>query len=53
MVLIEAVRHLAPRLFAVNPHPLVVELAAEAGLELLWSAVGSTRDLPTCTRPGR
>ncbi len=35
MVLIEAVRHLAPRLFAVNPHPLVVELAAEAGLELL------------------
>ncbi len=35
MVLIEAVRHLRPRLFAVNPHPLVVELAAEAGLELL------------------
>jgi hypothetical protein len=35
MVLIEAVRHLHPRLFAVNPHPLVVELAAQAGLELL------------------
>jgi UDP-N-acetyl-alpha-D-muramoyl-L-alanyl-L-glutamate epimerase len=35
MVLIEAVRHLAPRLFAVNPHPLVVALAAEAGLDLL------------------
>lgn len=35
MVLIEAVRHLGPRLFAVNPHPLVVDLAAEAGLELL------------------
>ncbi len=35
MVLIEAVRHLGPRLFAVNPHPLVVELAAGAGLELL------------------
>jgi hypothetical protein len=35
MVLIEAVRHLGPRLFAVNPHPLVHELAAEAGLELL------------------
>ena len=35
MVLVEAVRRLAPRLFAVNPHPLVVELAAEAGLELL------------------
>ncbi len=35
MVLIESVRHLGPRLFAVNPHPLVVELAAEAGLELL------------------
>jgi hypothetical protein len=35
MVLIEAVRPLGPRLFAVNPHPLVRELAAEAGLELL------------------
>ena len=35
MVLIEAVRHLRPRLLAVNPHPLVVELAEEAGLELL------------------
>ncbi len=35
MVLIEAVRHLRPRLFAVNPHPLVVELADRAGLELL------------------
>ena len=34
-MLIEAVRHLGPRLFAVNPHPLVLELAAEAGLELL------------------
>ncbi len=35
MVLIEALRHLDPRLFAVNPHPLVYELAAEAGLELV------------------
>ncbi len=35
MVLIEAVRHLAPRLFAVNPHPLVVELAEQSGLELI------------------
>jgi hypothetical protein len=35
MVLIEAVRHLAPRLFAVNPHPLVVELAEQTGLELI------------------
>ncbi|MGD0880199.1 MAG: hypothetical protein ABSB09_01335 [Acidimicrobiales bacterium] len=35
MVLIEAVRHLRPRLFAVNPHPLVIELAGQAGLELL------------------
>ncbi len=35
MVLIEAVRHLGPRLLAVNPHPLVVELADQAGLELL------------------
>ena len=35
MVLIEALRPLRPRLLAVNPHPLVVELAAQAGLELL------------------
>lgn len=35
MVLIEAVRHLGQRLFAVNPHPLVVELASRTGLELL------------------
>lgn len=41
LVLIESVRHLRspsgapPRLFAVNPHPLVVELADQAGLELL------------------
>jgi len=35
MVLIESTRHLAPRLIAVNPHPLVHDLAAEAGLDLL------------------
>ena len=35
MVLIEAVRPLAPRLLAVDPHPLVPELADQAGLELL------------------
>jgi hypothetical protein len=35
MVLIEAVRHLDPRLLAVNPHPLVIELAAQTGLELI------------------
>ena len=35
MVLIEAVRPLAPRLLAVDPHPLVCELADRAGLELL------------------
>jgi hypothetical protein len=35
MVLIESLRHLEPRLLAVNPHPLVVELADEAGLDLL------------------
>lgn len=35
MVLIEALRPLGPRLLAVNPQPLVVELAAQAGLELL------------------
>ena len=35
MVLIEAVRHLGPTLFAVNPRPLVHRLADEAGLPLL------------------
>ena len=35
MVLIEALRHLRPRLFSVNPHPLVLELAEEAELDLL------------------
>jgi hypothetical protein len=35
MVLIEAVKHLKPRLLAVNPHPLVLELAAQTGLELI------------------
>ena len=35
MVLIEAVRSLRPRLLAVDPHPLVVELARRAGLGLM------------------
>jgi hypothetical protein len=35
MVLIEALKHRRPRLLAVNPHPLVIELAAQTGLELL------------------
>ena len=35
MVLIESVRHLGPRLFAVNPHPLIHDLATEGGLDLL------------------
>jgi hypothetical protein len=35
MVVIDAVKHLNPLLFAVNPHPLILELAEQAGLELL------------------
>ncbi|MHB1713028.1 MAG: endonuclease domain-containing protein, partial [Acidimicrobiales bacterium] len=35
MVLIEALRDLAPTLMAVNPHPLVVELAERTGLDLI------------------
>jgi hypothetical protein len=35
MVLIESVRHLRPTLFAVNPHHLVIDLAARTGLELI------------------
>jgi UDP-N-acetyl-alpha-D-muramoyl-L-alanyl-L-glutamate epimerase len=35
MVLIESLRGLIPRLFAVNPHPLTVALAEQTGLELI------------------
>ncbi len=35
MVLIAALADLHPRLFAVNPHPRVVELARQAGLDLV------------------
>ncbi len=35
MVLIEAVAGLRPRLFAVNPHPLVLDLAHRTGLDLI------------------
>ena len=35
VVLADAVRHLRPRLLAVNPHPVVVELADALGLELI------------------
>ena len=35
IVLIEAVKHLRPRLFAVNPHPLVLDQARRAGLDLI------------------
>jgi hypothetical protein len=35
MVLIEALRPLGPTLLAVNPHPLVIELARRAELDLL------------------
>ncbi len=35
MVLIEAVKDHNPLLFAVNPHPLVLELAAQTGLDLV------------------
>jgi hypothetical protein len=34
-VLIEALAPLAPRLFAVDPHPLVVDLARQTGLDLV------------------
>jgi hypothetical protein len=35
MVLIEALKPFGPRLFAVNPHPLVLELARRSGLDLV------------------
>jgi hypothetical protein len=50
MVLIEAVRSLRPRLFAVNPHPLTIALAEQSGLELV---VVRRRLSPTLTRLNR
>jgi len=35
MVLIEATKSRRPRLFAVNPHPLVVDLASQTGLDMI------------------
>ncbi len=35
MVLIEALARLRPLLFAVNPHPVVMDLAEQAGLDLV------------------
>ena len=52
MVLIEAVRHLRPRLLAVNPHPLVRQLAEEAGLELLVVRRRLDPQLAVLTGPG-
>lgn len=52
LVLIEAVRSLRPRLFAVNPHPLTVALAGQAGLELLTVRRTLSPDLAALNRGG-
>ncbi|HEY4946606.1 MAG TPA: hypothetical protein VII19_01830 [Acidimicrobiales bacterium] len=52
MVLIEAVRDLAPRLFAVNPHPLVLELARQTGLELIVVRRRLSPELAALNRAG-
>ena len=52
MVLIEAVRDLAPTLFAVNPHPLVLELARQTGLELIIVRRRLSPELAALNRAG-
>jgi hypothetical protein len=52
MVLIEAVRDLAPTLFAVNPHPLVLELARQTGLELIVVRRRLSPELAALNRAG-
>ncbi len=52
MVLIEAVRHLRPRLFAVNPHPLVLELARQSQLDLVVVRRRLSPELANLNRSG-
>jgi UDP-N-acetyl-alpha-D-muramoyl-L-alanyl-L-glutamate epimerase len=52
MVLIEALRPLGPRLLAVNPHPLVIELARRAGLQLLVVRRTLSPELTVLNRTG-
>jgi hypothetical protein len=52
LVLAEALRSLEPRLFAVNPHPLVVDLARQAGLELLVARRTLSPELQRLNRIG-
>jgi UDP-N-acetyl-alpha-D-muramoyl-L-alanyl-L-glutamate epimerase len=52
LVLAEALRPLEPRLFAVNPHPLVVDLAGQAGLELLVARRTLSPELQRLNRIG-
>ena len=52
LVLAEALRPLGPRLFAVDPHPLVLDLAEEAGLELLVARRTLSPELDRLNRTG-
>jgi len=52
MVLIDAVKHLRPRLFAVNPHPLVLELARQSGLDMVVVRRTLSPQLPALNRSG-
>jgi len=52
MVLIEALRPLGPRLLAVNPHPLVIDLARRTGLELLTVRRELSPELSVLNRTG-
>ncbi|MBV8463003.1 MAG: hypothetical protein JO368_06905 [Acidimicrobiales bacterium] len=52
MVAAEALRALRPRLLAVDPHPLVVELAAQSGLELLVARRTLSPELARLNRRG-
>ncbi len=52
LVLAEALRPLEPRLFAVDPHPLVVDLADQAGLELIVARRTLSPELERLNRGG-
>ncbi len=52
VVLFDALAPFSPRLLAVNPHPLVEELAAAAGLELLIVRRVLSPRLEACNRAG-
>lgn len=52
MVVVEALKERRPLLFAVNPHPLVRDLAAQSGLDLVAVRRGLSPELARLNRAG-